>query len=90
MFAATVINFLLFSLNTGSQIAVFILAIRQALILDTDYPDPLRKKLALVSKNDALQKLYIAIDWSGNIPVRNQYQAVTGGSAFKFNNAQRR
>jgi len=50
MFAATIINFLLSSLNTGTQVTKFIRFIRQALILDIH--DPLSKKPASV--NNAL------------------------------------
>ena len=37
MFTATVINFLLFLLNTGTQVAEFIVFIREALVIDIDY-----------------------------------------------------
>jgi len=65
MFAATVINFLLSSLNTGTQVAIFIGFIRQVLILDVDYP--LVEKLGLVV--NSLQNVTIANVWAANLPV---------------------
>ena len=65
MFAATAINFLLSSVVTGTQVAVFIGTIRKVLILDTDYP--LSGKLELVKK--VVWNLDIVIDWAGTISV---------------------
>jgi len=65
MFIATVINFLLSSLNTGTHIAVFITSIRKALILDIDYP--LLGKQQLV--NNAVQSLNTVEFWTGILPV---------------------
>ena len=65
MFVATVVNFLLSSLNTGTHVAVFIMSIRKALILDIDYP--LSEKPQLV--NNALQTLNVVEFWSGILPV---------------------
>ena len=48
MFAATVINFLLSGLNAGTQVALFIVFIRMALILDICYP--LSEKRELVNQ----------------------------------------
>jgi len=67
MFVATVINFLLSSLNTGTHVVVFITSIRKALILDIDYP--LLGKPQLV--NTALQNLNIVDFWAGILPVSN-------------------
>ena len=65
MFVATVINFLLFSLNTGNQVAGFVVFIRKPLILDIDYP--LSEKLGLVY--DALRDTNLVIVWAANLPV---------------------
>ena len=65
MFAATVINFILSSVNTGSQVAEFIVYIRKALILDIDYP--LSKEPELLS--DALLNTNIVGAWAANFPV---------------------
>jgi len=65
MFVATVINFLLSSLVTGTQVAIFVVSIRKALIVDVDYS--LSEKLELVKK--AVWNLDVTIDWAGNIPV---------------------
>ena len=62
MFVAIAI---LSSLVTGTQVAIFVLSIRNALILDID--DPLSEKLELVKK--AVWNLYIIVDWTGNIAV---------------------
>jgi len=62
MFAVTVINFLLFSLGTGTETAMSTVLIRKALILD-----PLSEKGELV--NNTLQNLTIVIFWSVNLPV---------------------
>ena len=65
MFVTTVINFLLSSLNTGTHVAIFIVFIRKALVLDIDYP--LSKKPELV--NNALQNMNIVTLWSQTLPV---------------------
>jgi len=66
MFTATVINFLVSSLRTGTQVALFIVLIRKALILDTDYP--LSEKRGTVNK--ALRNTNIVVRlWVTNIPV---------------------
>jgi len=65
VFVATVINFVLFSLVTGTQVAIFVVSIRKALILDIDYP--LSEKLEVVKK--VVWNLDIVIDWAGNTPV---------------------
>jgi len=65
MFAATVVNFILFSMNTGGGVALFIVLIRKALILDTDYP--------LLEKSDsissALRNVLTVNLWTGYLPV---------------------
>ena len=64
VFVATVINFLLSSLNTGSELAAFVVFMRKALILDIDYP--------LSPKSDNASRTVtttlIAL-WAQNIPV---------------------
>jgi len=65
MFVATAINFLLTSLVIGTEVSMFIVSIRKALILDTDYL--LSEKLELVK--NVMWKLDIAIEWTGSIPV---------------------
>jgi len=65
MFAMTVINFLLSSLNAGNQVAGFVVFIRKALILDIDYP--LSEKPRLV--NNVLQKVNMVNIWAGTLPV---------------------
>ena len=63
MFVATAINFLLSTLVTGAEVAIFIVSIRKALILDIDYP--LSVKLGLVKK--VVWNLAIVIDWAGTM-----------------------
>ena len=65
MFVATVINFFLFSLYTGSQIATSIVSIREALILKADYP--LSEKPVLVE--NALRDMRIVFVWAVSLPV---------------------
>jgi len=65
MFGVTVVNFLLSSLNTGNQVALFIVLTRQALILGIDYP--LSEMPQLVS--NALRNVNIVGLWAGNLPV---------------------
>ena len=73
VFVTTVINFILSSLNTGTQVALFIVFIRKALILDIDIP--LSEKPEII--NSALQNLNIVANWAANFPVSiNQAIAV--------------
>ena len=65
MFTATIINFLLSSINTGTQVAKFITFIRKALILDIDYP----KKPGLV--NNALLNINNISACAETLPVSN-------------------
>ena len=65
MFVATTVNFLLCSLVIGTQVAIFVVSIRTALILDVDHP--LSEKLELVKR--VVWNLDIALDWAGNTPV---------------------
>jgi len=65
MFTATVVNFILSSLNTGTEVALFIVDIRKALILDIDYP--LSEKPGLI--NDASQGMKIVTVWAQVLPV---------------------
>ena len=67
-FAATVINFILCSLNIGTTVAPFIMAIRKVLILDIDYP--LLEKPDLI--NDALRDATIVNSWAGDVPVSSK------------------
>ena len=63
MFFLTIINFLLFSLATGAQIAMTTLLIQKALILNIKYPLSGKREL-LKSPN-----LFIVQIWSANLPV---------------------
>jgi len=65
MFIATVINFLLSSLNIGAQVAGFIVFIQKALILDIDYPLPEKRDLV----DNALRNTNMIIFWAGGLPV---------------------
>ena len=65
MIVATIINFLLSSLNTGAQIAYFVLFVRKALILDTDYP--LSEQTVLVTR--ALRNASVVSVWATYLPV---------------------
>ena len=65
MFSVTVINFLLFSLSIGTEIAIFTTLTQKALILDIEYP--LVAKLEFVSS--VLQNLTIVQFWSANLTV---------------------
>ena len=67
MFIATVINFLLFSLGTGTEVAGVIVFIRKGLtiILDIDYP--LSEKPELV--NNALRNGNLVVFWAETLPV---------------------
>ena len=65
MFVATVIDFLLSSLNTGNQVAAFIVFIRKALIEDIHYP--VSEMRALV--NNALREINLITFWAESFPV---------------------
>ena len=65
MFVTTVMNFILFSLNTGTQVAVFITSIRKALVLDIDYP--LSVKPDMVS--GALPNMSTVANWAISLAV---------------------
>ena len=65
MFAATVINFLLSSLNTAIQVASLVVFIRKALILGVDYP--LSEKPELVK--NALRNVNLVGFCAGGLPV---------------------
>ena len=65
IFVATVINFLLLSLFTGSQVAMFVVSIRKTLILDIDHPLSERPELV----NNALRNANLASVWALTIPV---------------------
>ena len=67
MFVATVMNFLLSSLNAGSVIAAFVFFIRRALVLNIDYP--LSGKPQLVSNTPQTKITTIISLWTQNIPV---------------------
>ena len=68
MFVMTVVNFLLSSLSTGSDVAGFILFVRKALILDIDYPLPEKPELV----NNALRGVNAVGLWAGDLPVSIQ------------------
>ena len=65
MFSVTVINFLLFSLCIGTEIAIFTVLIQKALIMDIEYL--LSAKEEFVSS--ALQNLMVVQFWSANLTV---------------------
>ena len=65
MFVATVINFILSSLGTGSRVAIFIVYIRKALIVDIDYP--LSEEPELLT--NALRNVTILSSWAEYIGV---------------------
>lgn len=65
VFVATVINFLLFSIRAGSDIAKFVVFIRTALILDINYP--LLEDQELV--NNAIGSVDTVITWTQTLPV---------------------
>ena len=65
MFAATVVNFLLSSLETGTEVALFIVLIRKALVVDINYP--LVERADLIG--NALQSVSIIGLWAGYLPV---------------------
>jgi hypothetical protein len=65
VFIATIINFLLSSVNAGTQVVQFIVFIRKVLILDIDHP--LSEKRELV--DNALHNLDIVNFWAADLPV---------------------
>ena len=65
MFVATVINFILSSLGTGSRVAIFIVYIRKALIVDIDYP--LSEEPELLT--NALRNVTMLSSWAEYIGV---------------------
>jgi len=65
MFIATIMNFLLSSLNTVTEVALFIVFIHKALVLDIDYPLPEKRVLV----NNVLHKLDIVYFWAAYLPV---------------------
>ena len=67
MFIATVINFLLASLNTGTEVAIFIVFIRNSIVLNIEYS--LAEKLHLVLHGSQQSKLTILGYWSQWLPV---------------------
>ena len=67
MFVATVLNFLLFSLNTGAQVAKFIVFIRKPLIQDIHYPLSDNRLAELV--NNTLRNVNLVGSWAGAFPV---------------------
>ena len=66
MFIATVVNFIFSSLNTGIEVALFIVVIRKALTLDIDYP--LLEKAELIN-NALVQGMSIVTVWAQVLPV---------------------
>jgi len=78
MFVMTAINFLLSSVYTRTELAIFIVFIQKALILDIDYP--LSAKPALV--NNAVQNLTLVQFWSGNLPVSSNLSLLDDGSCI--------
>ena len=67
MFAATVINFLLFSLGTGAAIYTLIVLIRKPLIQDID--SPLTEAGIGDLVNNTLRNANLISLWAGAIPV---------------------
>jgi len=65
MFVTTVINFILSSLCTGTQLALFITVIRKTLVLDIDHP--LLEKAASVES--ALRNMILVAFWAATLPV---------------------
>jgi len=70
MFITTVINFLLSSMATGTQVARLIVLTRKVLILDTDYPLSVKQEQQLV--DNALRNPNIVGFWAGTLPVSIQ------------------
>jgi len=65
MFIMTAINLLLSSIHTGAYVAAFIMAVREFLILDIDYP--LSKKPDLVK--GVIQSMVLVTFWTSALPV---------------------
>ena len=65
MLVATVINFLLSNLYTGSQVTTFLLSICKALILDIDHPLLERPEVL----NNALRNVHTVFDWAVSLSV---------------------
>ena len=65
VFVVTVMNFLLSSLNTGSQVATLIVLIRNALTVDINHPLPEKQK----SVNNALRTGNTIAFWAETLPV---------------------
>ena len=65
MFIMAIVNFLLYSLNVGIQVACFIVFIRTALTLDIDYPLSGRSELI----DNALENLDVIRSWASFLPV---------------------
>ena len=65
MFITTIINFLLSSVNAGTQVAIFIIAIRKFFILDIDHPLSERPELV----NSMLQDAILVAFWAVTLPV---------------------
>ena len=67
MFVATVINFLLASLNTGNYVAGLIVFIRKSLMITLDLNYSLLEEPELA--NDALRNGNIIASWAEALPV---------------------
>ena len=67
MFIATIINFLLSSLNLGAQVATLIVFIRKPLIQDIHYPLSVKRFEDLVY--NTLRNVNLIGFWAGAIPV---------------------
>ena len=74
MFVTTVINFILSSLNTGGQVALFIVFIRKALMIIPDINYPAADKPQLI--NNALRNVNIITLWASVFPVSTKSVAV--------------
>ena len=61
MFVLTVINFIASSLSIGTEVAMAIVAIRKALILNIDHPFP--------EEPNVLQNINIVSIWAEDLPV---------------------
>ena len=64
MFAVTVINFIIFSLGIGTQVAIVIVAIRKALILNIDF-----LPFSEMPDKALLQSMDIVGIWAEDLPV---------------------
>jgi len=65
MFAATVANFVLFTLCIGTELAALVVYIRKALTLDIDYPFVEKQDLV----NNAFNNMDLVMLWSGGLLV---------------------